>query len=128
MAEARSVAGLENQAAALDEALKSLEQVSGHLIALAQSKGPETMLADAVLYLEMFGTVTIAWQWLTMALCARRGLGASPSRSDQAFYQGKLYTCRYFFAYELPKIKGLAQRLTDEDPLTLSMPAGCFAD
>lgn len=128
VAEARSAAGLEKQAAALDEALKTLEQVSGHLIALAQSKGPETMLADAVLYLEMFGTVTIAWQWLTMALCAQAGLDASPSRSDQAFYQGKLYTCRYFFAYELPKIKGLAQRLTDEDPLTLSMPAGCFAD
>lgn len=128
VADARSVAGLEKQAAALDEALKTLEQVSGHLIALAQSKGPETMLADAVLYLEMFGTVTIAWQWLIMALCAQRGLDASPSRSDQAFYQGKLYTCRYFFAYELPKIKGLAQRLTDEDPLTLSMPAGCFAD
>ncbi len=126
--EAKSVSGLERQSAALEDALKTLEQVSGHLIALAQTQGPETMLADAVLYLELFGTVTMAWQWLTQALTASAALVKDPSKSDQAFYQGKLYTCRYFFAYELPKIKGLAQRLTDEDPLTLSMPSECFGD
>jgi butyryl-CoA dehydrogenase len=128
VSEARTVSGLERQAEALEEALKTLEQVSGHLIALAQTKGPETMLADAVLYLELFGTVTIAWQWLTQALTASAALVKEPSKSDLAFYQGKLYTCRYFFAYELPKIKGLAQRLTDEDPLTLMMPSEYFGD
>ena len=128
VSEARTVSGLERQAEALEDALKTLEQVSGHLIALAQTKGPETMLADAVLYLELFGTVTIAWQWLVQALTVSAALLKDPSKSDQAFYQGKLYTCRYFFAYELPKIKGLAQRLTDEDPLTLSMPSECFGD
>jgi butyryl-CoA dehydrogenase len=126
--EARAVAGLEKQAAALDEALKQLEQVTSHLMVLAQTMGPEAMLADAVLYLEMFGIVTIAWQWLVQALHASAGLSGSPSKSDQAFYQGKLYAFRYFFGYELPKIKGLAERLTDGDPLTVEMPATCFAD
>jgi hypothetical protein len=37
-------------------------------------------------------------------------------------------TARYFFAYELSKIKGLVQRLTDGDPLTVEMESGYFAD
>lgn len=126
--EARSVSGLERQAAAMEEALKCLEQVTSHLMVLAQSKGPETMLADAVLYLEIFGIVTMAWQWLVQALVAQTCLSKATAKADQAFYQGKLYTFRYFFAYELPKIKGLAQRLTDEDPLTLDMPTAFFGD
>jgi butyryl-CoA dehydrogenase len=128
MNEARSMSGLEKQAAQLDEALKLLEQVASHLMVLAQSSGPETMLADAVLFLEMFGIITISWQWLVQAVTVQTAAGQATSKADQAFYQGKLYTFRYYFAYELPKIKGLAHRLTDGDPVTLEMPSECFGD
>ena len=32
----------------------------------AREKGPEAYLADASFYLEMFGVLVIAWQWLIM--------------------------------------------------------------
>lgn len=128
IAETRLNKNLEKQGSELEDALACLEKVTSHLMVQAQTKGPETMLADAVLFLELFGIITMAWQWLVQALVVQAALAGKLSKADQAFYEGKHYTCRYFFAYELPKIKGLAQRLTDEDPLTLTMPAGCFAD
>ncbi|MBU1170208.1 MAG: acyl-CoA dehydrogenase [Proteobacteria bacterium] len=126
--EARGNASLEKLAVDLEEALTNLEHVTSHLMVQAKVKGAETMLADAVLYLDMFGIVTMAWQWLAQALVVQAAMSDNLSKADNAFYQGKHYTCRYFFAYELPKIQGLAKRLTDEDPLTLDMPASCFGD
>ena len=35
---------------------------------------------------------------------------------------------RYFFAYELPKINYLVQRLTDDNPLTVKMESSYFND
>ncbi len=44
------------------------------------------------------------------------------------FYKGKLYTCRYFFSYELPKIEGLASRLQETNPITMEMETAFFHD
>ena len=38
------------------------------------------------------------------------------------------YPCRYFFAYELPKIEGVATRLKDSDGLTVEMKETFFSD
>jgi alkylation response protein AidB-like acyl-CoA dehydrogenase len=125
---AQAVADVAPMAQQLEEALQTLEQVTGHLTGLAGTKGPEVFLADATLYLEMFGIIAVAWQWLLQATAARRALDGTPKATDLNFYRGKLVTARYFFAYELPKIKGLVQRLTDGDPLTVEMESGYFAD
>jgi butyryl-CoA dehydrogenase len=37
-------------------------------------------------------------------------------------------TLRFFFAYELPKIEGLVQRLTNSDGLTVEMKVEYFSD
>ena len=50
------------------------------------------------------------------------------SEADANFYQGKMYAFRYFFGYELPKIEGLAKRLTNGDGLTVEMKADLFSD
>ena len=47
---------------------------------------------------------------------------------EAAFYTGKLFTCRYFFGYELPKIQGLAKRLQTTDGLTIEMNTAYFND
>jgi butyryl-CoA dehydrogenase len=91
-------------------------------------KGPEVFLADATLYLELFGIVIIAWQWLRQAVAARAALDGRTGRADADFYAGKILTARYFFAYELPKVDALARRLTDNDPLTLEATPAAFAD
>jgi butyryl-CoA dehydrogenase len=95
---------------------------------VAQNKGPDVFLADATLYLEFFGIITIAWQWLLQAVTAQKALSHGPGGSETDFYQGKLYTFRYFFKYELPKIEGLAKRLMDADGLTVEMKESFFAD
>ncbi|RJQ84533.1 MAG: acyl-CoA dehydrogenase [Desulfobacteraceae bacterium] len=128
IAEARSVAGLEALSQKLEEALQTLEQVTGHLVGLIGKRGVEIFLADATLYLEMFGIIAVAWQWLLQAAVAQKALQGKPKTTDLPFYRGKLVTARYFFAYELPKIKGLYQRLTDTDALTVEMDSSYFND
>jgi butyryl-CoA dehydrogenase len=44
------------------------------------------------------------------------------------FYTGKIYACRYFYGYELPKIEGLARRLMNSDGLTVEMKNEYFEE
>jgi hypothetical protein len=59
---------------------------------------------------------------------AAKALARCCGESDELFYQGKLTTMRYFFAYELPKALGLAQRLGEGDGLTAHMDPRLFTD
>ena len=89
----------------------------------------ELFLADATLYLELFGIIAIAWQWLLQAMVAKKALADDLASQDADFYEGKLYSFRYFFEYELPKIQGLASRLKkSSDGLTVDMKPEYFAD
>jgi butyryl-CoA dehydrogenase len=126
--QAEDFAELKPYAQTLKEAMDRLAKVTLQLIGVAQNKGPEVFLADATLYLEFFGIVTIAWQWLLQAVTAQKALGQGPGGSEADFYQGKLFTFRYFFKYELPRIEGLAKRLTDADGLTVEMKESFFND
>ena len=112
----------------LNSTLTTLQDVTQHLITIAQHQGPEIFLADATLYLEFFGIVTIAWQWLLQGVAVQRALNNGAKKADQNFYQGKMFTLRYFFAYELPKTLGLAKRLLDDDRLTVEMQTDFFND
>lgn len=69
---------------------------------LQQIQDQNERLANATLYLDAFGHVTVAWLWLKQAVVAtEKLLGAADS--DKAFYEGKILACDYFFVYELPK-------------------------
>ncbi|MFZ5917999.1 MAG: acyl-CoA dehydrogenase [Chloroflexota bacterium] len=128
IAAARDVADLSAYADRLDAALAELKRVTEHLLGLARTAGPERFLADATVYLEMFGLVTIAWQWLVQGLAARRGLDGDCSAVDANFYRGKLAVLRYFYGYELPKTLGLAAVLTQADGLTVGLDNDLFVD
>lgn len=119
---------LSSQAARLDKALEKVEAVTSSLLAYSEQGDVERFLADATLYLDLFGIVAIAWQWLLQGLVAQEAMRGGASESESRFYRGKLHTLRYFFAYELPKIEGLAVRLTDGDALTVEMDAEIFYD
>lgn len=75
------------------EAIKELEGVTQHLLGLAGQGKIEEFLADSVLYIEMFGIITIAWQWLLQAICAQKALNSNTNliESDELFYQGKIH-------------------------------------
>jgi len=119
---------LDKYAAELNQVLTKLQEVTHHLISIAQQQGPEAFLADATLYLEFFSYITIGWQWLLQGIAVQKSLDGGAQKKDFDFYQGKMFTLRYFFAYELPKTLGLAKRLLDDDRLTVEMQTNFFND
>jgi len=119
---------LEPHARELSAALDKLTGVTSHLLGISKRKGPEHFLADATLYLELFGIVSIAWQWLVQAIAGQKALEKELPAGEHNFYQGKLYAFRYFFSYELPKIEGLVKRLMNSDGLTVEIEEAFFAD
>jgi len=128
IAAAREYEGLDKFANELNDSLTKLQEVTRHLLSIAGQNGPEAFLADATLYLEYFGIITIAWQWLLQGVAVQKSLNNGAKKKDLNFYEGKMYTLRYFFAYELPKTLGLAKRLRDVDPLTVEVQAKHFND
>ena len=128
IAAAKDFRDLEKYAGELNEALVQLEEVTRQLLSIAQRQGPEVFLADATLYLEFFGSVTIAWQWLQQGIAVQKALNDGAKKKDLNFYEGKMFTLRYFFGYELPKTLGLAKRLLDADAFTIEMQSEHFND
>ncbi len=128
IASAKKMNTLADMADSLEDALKSLVDVTNSLLGLASQGKNDEFLADSVLYLELISIIAIAWQWLKQAITAETAIANHPSDQDDNFYQGKIYTCRYFFDYEIPKIEGLAIRLKASSKVTVEMPITGFED
>jgi len=128
IAEAKEREALQKLAGQLEGALAQLQEVTRHLVSVAEKQGPEAFLSDATLYLEYFGIVTIAWQWLLQGIAAHKALTQGAGKKDRDFYEGKIFALRYFYGYELPKTEGLARRLTDDDWITVEMKPQSFND
>jgi alkylation response protein AidB-like acyl-CoA dehydrogenase len=119
---------LEPYAHKLEEAREQLIKVTEAVTGVAAGGEIERFLADATLYLEFFGIITVAWQWLKQGLAIQKGLMSELSESEANFYQGKFFAMKYFYHYELPKTLGLAERLTEADGLTVEMAETYFED
>ncbi len=76
-------------------------------------------LANATLFLEAFGHLVVAWQWLEQAMVAQAATPASDA--DRDFYAGKLQAARYFLRWELPRIGPMLDLLDSIDTTTLDM-------
>jgi len=111
----------------LKQSLETLQKVTAHLMDVAKKETPEIFLADATLYLEFFGIISVAWQWLVQATAIVKALRDGPSGTETNFYTGKFFVFRYFFEYELPKIEGLAKRLMNSDGLTVEIKPEYFS-
>lgn len=119
--QAASVPALAPQAQLLTQALERVGQVTT-LLGRVRAEGHIALcLANATTYLEMFGHTVLAWIWLRQALVAETSLAAGSG--DAAYLNGKLTTCRWFFAHELPKTVTQAAILTSLDRTTLDTPA-----
>ena len=112
----------------LKGALEQLQNVTLYRVQFALKGEVEEFLADATLYLELFGIIAVAWQWLAQGIVAQKGLSGDCSNTEKAFYQGKLHTMKYFFHYEVPKIQGLGARLMEADGLTTDANTPVFED
>jgi butyryl-CoA dehydrogenase len=78
----------------------------------------ELRLANANVYLEAFGHVTIAWMWLAQAVACAGKLGD--------FYDGKRQAARYFFRAELPRTAAQFDFLDSHDATALDMADAWF--
>lgn len=126
--QAGEIKELEPYARKLELSLDQLKQTTENLIGVAMTKGPDIFLADATLYLECFGTVAIAWQWLIQGMAASKKILKDLSKKENDFYQGKIFTMKYFFSYELVKTQSQNERLNQCDGLTLKMEDSFFND
>jgi butyryl-CoA dehydrogenase len=114
VASAGCEASLNEWSRQLDESLQLIKQTTERLLAAREQKGTNLFLANATVYLEMVGHVVIAWMWLHQAEAATR-LSKTASDVNLDFYRGKLQACRFFFKWELPKVRYQAQILGDLD-------------
>jgi len=81
-------------------------------------------LANATVFLEAFGHVVVAWQWLEQGLLAA---AARPrDEADADFYAGKRQAARYFFRWELPKVGPMLDLLDSLDTTPLEMRDAWF--
>ncbi|WP_250534605.1 acyl-CoA dehydrogenase [Caballeronia sp. AZ10_KS36] len=110
-------------ASSFDESVTRLTHVTRVLWAAGD---PSVTLANASLYMEAFGHVTVAWIWLEQALAARSGLAAAGNDDDAAFYRGKLAAADYFFNWELPRVGPQFDLLVSLDRTTLDMQDAWF--
>jgi len=110
------------------EALKdSVAALSAATQAVLSSGNANLGLANATLYLNSFGHVVVAWLWLKQALIAVRAIADGRAiGDDEAFYNGKLGACRYFFRYELPKVHAEFAIVKSLDVTCLSFEPGNF--
>jgi len=126
--EAREIPALAQQAGELRYALGLLKNVTTSLLDIRKKGDAELFTADATLYLELFGIISIAWQWLKQAIVIEKEFECNTTGADTDFYKGKLYTFRYFFDYELPKIEGLVKTLRKRSGVTITMNEPLFSD
>ena len=81
-------------------------------------------LANATVFLEAFGHVVVAWQWLEQGLLAT---AAQPrDAADTDFYAGKQQAARYFFRWELPRVGPMLDLLDTLDTTSLEMRDAWF--
>nr|WP_199899353.1 acyl-CoA dehydrogenase C-terminal domain-containing protein [Sneathiella glossodoripedis] len=82
-------------------------------------------LANATLYLDMFGHMVIGWHWLRMAIVATEKLSDNDAKNPD-FYHGKLVACQYFYRYEMPRIKPWSDLIKSIDDTTFKTSAEIF--
>jgi alkylation response protein AidB-like acyl-CoA dehydrogenase len=107
----------------LEKYLNSGQQVGLHLISKAGA-APEEFLADATLFLEYLGILTIAWQWLKQGVTVQKSIALETQESE--FYKGKMMCLKYFYEYELVKMDALGKRLISEEMPTIDMKEEWF--
>ena len=110
---------LNKWAEALNLQLDQTQKILFHLIPFAAKGDYERFLADASIFMEFFSLVLIGWSWLEIGITSKKALIMSNSSDDSSFFKSKLDTLEYFYAYELPKTKGLADILLHPSSITI---------
>jgi butyryl-CoA dehydrogenase len=88
---------------------------------------PDLALANASIYLDAFGRVTLAWIWLQQGRAATLVLRPENGGTCADYYRGKLQAMRYFFQWELPQTQAQWALLARCERTAYDMRNGWFA-
>ena len=91
------------------KAAERAAEVTMQLAAKGLAGDREGMLLHSTDYLDLFGAVVVAWQWLLQAAAAKEG----QARRDEPFYRGKLRAAQHFIKADLPRVHALADLCVD---------------
>jgi butyryl-CoA dehydrogenase len=120
VAKGKSLDSVKTYAEALEKEVANLTQITMHKLGFAMKGEFDVFLADSTLYMELFGLISVAWQWVKQGNVAAEALAnGGLSETEKAFYLDKIHTMKFFFHYEVPKALGLSKRLMDEENLTI---------
>lgn len=122
---ARDIADLRGAADSLAATLAELSAVTPALVAL-QATDPDRALANATIYLDVFGKITAAWMWLRQASVAHRALADCSNEVDGDYYRGKLQAARYYFQWDLPGAAAQIALLRSVDTVPFDMQESWF--
>jgi alkylation response protein AidB-like acyl-CoA dehydrogenase len=111
---------------ALDDVTVMTGALTGYLMSAGQHPTEIYKVGlGSVRFLLAVGDLIIGWRLLVQAEIASAALKSSPSKSDEAFYQGKIATAAFFAKNMLPKLT--AQRKViesiDDDIMRISEDA-----
>jgi butyryl-CoA dehydrogenase len=113
----------------LGASLMLVQEVLAKLLPHAMKGNYERYLADATIFMDLFGTIVIGWQWLKIAHKAKAALAAGDTSQTKAFYESKVSTMRFFYKYEMKRTKGLAKIImNDEEVLTIPTETSMLFD
>jgi butyryl-CoA dehydrogenase len=110
---------LKEWASSLNDQLDESQKILFHLMPFAIKGDYERFLADASIFMEFFSLILVGWSWLEIGVATKHALLTNNSTLDSEFYQGKLDALEYFYVYELPKTKGLAEILLHPSSVTI---------
>jgi alkylation response protein AidB-like acyl-CoA dehydrogenase len=89
-----------DHATKLHQEVYRLADVTAHLIDFAKKGEVEKFTADATIYMEMTANIVIAWQWLKMALVAKKE--TEKQRFGADYYENIVKAMEFYYRYELP--------------------------
>ena len=119
---AMGIPALKDAAQVLIQKLDVHKEVLKFLVPFAKMGDFERFLSDATIYMELFGTIIVGWQWLKMGLKASEKLEGSNSEDQTLFLESQIHTMQFFFKYEMHKVDSAAKTLMSQKVLTIKDP------
>jgi butyryl-CoA dehydrogenase len=110
----------------LKSTLTLAQEVVNFLMEFAKNGDYERFLSDATVFMEFFGNIVVGWLWLDIAVKAQKAMVLNDSKYSTVFYESKIHAMRFYFKYEIPKTKALADVLMDKQVLTTSAEKQLF--
>jgi alkylation response protein AidB-like acyl-CoA dehydrogenase len=124
-------AALRPQAELLRTALGDVQAMTatltGYLMAAAEQPTEIYKVGlTSVRFLLAVGDLLIGWRLLAQADVSQAALSAAPTKSDEAFYQGKIATAAFFARNVLPNLTALRRVIASLDDDIMRLPEAAF--